>query len=100
VKERSKAAELASILLQQHDRKYPENSAIDWRAAYALERLFGVHSDSPWKSVTEAVRHAAQAPSPSPFVVYDFDEHALHVRNGDLLTRGVKLCELEPNREG
>ena len=92
-KRRSKAEALAGILLSHHRSKEPYPTP--WPAIYALEDLFGVAEGSQWKSVTDAVKHCAQAPCPSPMARYDFTEHAIHVFNGDMLTRIVKLRQIK-----
>lgn len=93
---RTKAQMLAGVLLSS---SLPDERATPWSSIYSLENLFGVHPKSQWKSVEDAVRHAAQAPNPSPTARYDFNDHAIHVYNGDLLTRVVKLNHLKPDTD-
>lgn len=90
----TKAQKLAAILLQQYHDRYPENQALQWPAAYELESLFGVSPDSQWKGVEQAVKACLETTNPGPFATYDFSTHTIHVRNGCMLTRAVKLKDI------
>lgn len=93
-KKSSHSTIVAGLLLDSHGRNR-ETRITPWPAIYALERFFGVSSQSQWKSVRDAVRHAAQSEHPSPMARYDFVGHAIHVFNGDALTRAVILNSLD-----
>lgn len=77
---------VAALLLKEAR----EPRGISWTTAWALQDFFGVHEDSKW-TLRSALDHCMQSQRPSPFVEYDFHDHVLHVRNGCMLTRDVKL---------
>jgi hypothetical protein len=91
----TKAQKLALVLLRQHVVPHKEQRTGCWTAIYELEDLFGVDDASQWKSVADAVKHCALAPNPAPMARYEYTEHAIHVFNGDLLTRIVKLKQVD-----
>ena len=91
----TRAQKLALALLRMHVTPYKETRGEGWAAVYELEDLFGVSDDSKWKSVADAVKHCALTDRPSPMARYEYTEHAIHVFNGDLLTRIVKLRQLD-----
>lgn len=91
----TRAQRLALALLRQHVTPYKETRGEGWTAVYELEDLFGVDESSKWKSVGEAVKHCALVDRPAPMARYEFTEHAIHVFNGDLLTRIVKLRQID-----
>lgn len=95
-KKPTQSERVAGMLLSSHGK---DERITPWPAVYALESFFGVSPKSKWKCVRDAVRHAAQSEWPSPMARYDFVDHAIHIFNGDLLTRAVKLNSVEPARD-
>lgn len=91
----TRAQKLAAALLRQHVVPHKEQRTEGWTAIYELESLFGVDEASKWKSVADAVKHCAQSAHPAPMARYEYTEHAIHVFNGDLLTRVVKLRQID-----
>lgn len=91
----TRAQRLALALLRMHVAPYKEERGEGWTAIYELEDLFGVAEDSQWKSVADAVKHCALVNRPAPMARYEYTEHAIHVFNGDLLTRVVKLRQID-----